>query len=167
VRWHASDKGSCHEFLQCGKDKEEKKIAVWYHCLLFKATIPGTPCILVQAPLIICGKYVPLFWTVNLEFKNERSIFDWKIWNLKNKEVAYNFNTCFNVYNVSISVSRSLSLSWIGPSIPMSSVLESSMQASNNSVKQKNIRLTCKREDYNNIRYSENTSMVVWEDLCY
>jgi hypothetical protein len=33
----------------------------------------------VQVSLVIRGRYVPSFWTANLEFTDKKSIFDWKI----------------------------------------------------------------------------------------
>ncbi len=33
----------------------------------------------VQVSLVICGRYIPSFWTANLEFEDKKSIFDWKI----------------------------------------------------------------------------------------
>ncbi len=39
---------------------------------------------LVQVSLVICGRYVPSFWTVNLEFTDKKCIFYWKIVILNN-----------------------------------------------------------------------------------
>jgi hypothetical protein len=33
----------------------------------------------VQVSLVIRGRYVPSFWTANLEFADYKSMFDWKI----------------------------------------------------------------------------------------
>jgi hypothetical protein len=39
--------------------------------------VPQNVQILVS--LVIRGRYVPSFWTVNLEFADKKAIFDWKI----------------------------------------------------------------------------------------
>jgi hypothetical protein len=33
----------------------------------------------LQVSLVIRGRYVPSFWTANLEFADKKFIFDWKI----------------------------------------------------------------------------------------
>jgi hypothetical protein len=33
----------------------------------------------IQVFLVICGRYVPSFWTANLEFADKKPYFDWKI----------------------------------------------------------------------------------------
>jgi hypothetical protein len=33
----------------------------------------------IEVSLVILGRYVPSFWTVNLEFADEKLIFNWKI----------------------------------------------------------------------------------------
>ena len=32
----------------------------------------------IQVSLVIRGRYIPSFWTANLEFADKKSIFDWK-----------------------------------------------------------------------------------------
>ncbi len=34
--------------------------------------------LVLQVSLLIRGRYVPSFWTANLEFASKKSIFDWK-----------------------------------------------------------------------------------------
>jgi hypothetical protein len=33
----------------------------------------------IQVSLVICGGYIPSFWTANLKFEDKKSIFDWQI----------------------------------------------------------------------------------------
>ncbi len=46
-----------------------KKFLIWSYLTIYW----------IQVSLFIRGRYVLSFWTVNLEFVDEKSIFDWKI----------------------------------------------------------------------------------------